>query len=193
MYSSIADCREVLRLASWSCSRARGCSNLLVSCGVPSHVAGPSSCADGGGTVGSCSCCQAPGICAAGICAAKAALWLAVGATHVGVIWASADSRRAGGDHIRGPRLGGEVLFASPTRRLFRATATAGQKKNPSQKTCGLGGIIGQGPSEVLHALSNQPPGPWDAPPATMGTLQDVRPPPMVGRRPVHACRRLQA
>ena len=107
MYSSIADCREVFRLASWSCSRARGCSNWLVPCGVPSHVAGPSSCADGGGTVGSCSCCDA-----AGICAAKAALWLAVGAIKVGVIWASANSRRAGGDHIRSPRLGGEVALS---------------------------------------------------------------------------------
>ena len=97
IYSSIADCREVLRLASWSFSRARGCSNRLVSCGVPSHVAGPSSCADGGGTTGSCSCCEAAGICAAGICAAG--ICVAALGGEVGVIWA-ANSRRAGGDHI---------------------------------------------------------------------------------------------
>ena len=102
IYSSIADCREVLRLASWSFSRARGCSNRLVSCGVPSHVAGPSSCADGGGTTGSCSCCEAAGICAAGICAAgicAAGICVAALGGEVGVIWA-ANSRRAGGDHI---------------------------------------------------------------------------------------------
>ena len=83
---------EVLRLASCSCSRERGCSNRSVSCGVPSHVAGPSSCADGGGTVGSCSCCEAAGICKLRLVAGTAAAW---------VIWASANrSRRAGGNHI---------------------------------------------------------------------------------------------
>ena len=140
MYSSIADCREVFRLASWSCSRARGCSNWLVPCGVPSHVAGPSSCADGGGTVGSCSCCDA-----AGICAAKAALWLAVGAIKVGVIWASANSRRAGGDHIRSPRLGGEVALShehvhTAPSRCPASRAAAGQKS--VNFACAKGGVI---------------------------------------------------